>query len=624
MNRRKVLTILLIAALILPICYPMPADAAGATGTVTATSLNVRVGAGTSHAVLNVNGSDVKLSAGTVVTILETLSGWYKVSFDYNGSTLTGYVSSDYVTLNRDSAPAPSVIYKTVITYKPINIPAKINKKVAVKAKANGKNLVINKKKVTLKANKSIKIKGQSLKKGTIWYQINFTYSGKTRTGYIEASTAVMTLASPATAKIFNCTKSVTVRTKANASSNPLMDSGKKVTAKKDLSVSIIKEKTVKGVKWFRISFTYNKKTKKGYVQAKYVKPAKTKVVTQKAISSLTNAQFEKYLTQQNFPESYKPALRELHKAYPFWQFEAYHTNLKWATVIKNESKVGLNLLPNWYGSDWKSTDAGAYDPATGKYTVFDGSTWVSASKKAVSYYMDPRNFLTASGVFQFELLQYQDDYQVASGVNNIMKNTPFREGKTFTYPDGVTGKDTTISYTNAIIAGAKVSGVSPYHLAARIRQEVVRGVDTVSDSVSGKTKEYPGIYNFYNIGANNGKTPILTGLLWASGGTAKATTYLRPWDDRYKAIVGGASFLGVNYITRGQNTIYLEKFNVTANSMYSHQFMANVEAAYSESISSKKAYSDALDTMPLIFSVPVYLEMPTTACPKPNGTSYY
>lgn len=67
-----------------------------------------------------------------------------------------------------------------------------------------------------------------------------------------------------------------------------------------------------------------------------------------------------------------------------------------------------------------------AYDASTGKWKVFDGSTWVAASKAAVAYFMDPRNYLNDRSIYMFELLEYQSQYQTKSGVNTILSNTPF------------------------------------------------------------------------------------------------------------------------------------------------------------------------------------------------------
>ena len=38
-------------------------------------------------------------------------------------------------------------------------------------------------------------------------------------------------------------------------------------------------------------------------------------------MATMTDAEFETYLTNQGFPESYKVKLRELHKSHPNWVF---------------------------------------------------------------------------------------------------------------------------------------------------------------------------------------------------------------------------------------------------------------------------------------------------------------
>lgn len=63
------------------------------TGTVTADSLNVRSGPGSSYDVVG------KLSKGASVVILGSANGWYEIS----SGSLTGYVSADYVTVDEGS-----------------------------------------------------------------------------------------------------------------------------------------------------------------------------------------------------------------------------------------------------------------------------------------------------------------------------------------------------------------------------------------------------------------------------------------------------------------------------------------------------------------------------------------
>jgi hypothetical protein len=90
------------------------------------------------------------------------------------------------------------------------------------------------------------------------------------------------------------------------------------------------------------------------------------------------------------------------------------------------------------------------------------------------------------------------------------------------------------------------------------------------------------------------------------------------PWTNPYRSIVGGSYFIGGSYINRGQDTIYLQKFNVTPISTYFHQYMTNVEAPWAEGKKILSAYNGMADS-PIVFSIPVYLNMPSTAAPIPT-----
>ena len=151
--------------------------------------------------------------------------------------------------------------------------------------------------------------------------------------------------------------------------------------------------------------------------------------------------------------------------------------------------------------------------------------------------------------------------------------------------------------------------------MASRVKQEVVISSTMMSSSVSGNVAGYKGIYNFYNIGANSGANAVKNGLKWASTGT----DYSRPWNNRYRSIYGGACYIGKQYINVGQNTLYLQKFNVTPTGTYNHQYMTNVEAANSEALKTKNAYNGMLDSTPLVFSIPVYNNMPAVNCAAPK-----
>ena len=555
--------------------------AANQTGIVTASSLNVRTGAGTSYDILQYNNANVLLAKEDKVTILEKLSGWYQVSFVKDNTTLTGFVSSNYIAIEQASTavPAPTVTpastseptitYRYETSYQPVSVGAKVLKKSKL-YKANGKSVY------------KVGRKKMSLAKG----------------------------------KIFNVKKAANIRKKKGTGSAYKKVGGKKVSIAKKAAVTIVSDVAVKSTRWYKLRFNYKGKTYTGYSNAKYVKLAKKPVTKKVAVVAMSDAQFEQAMKNEGFPESYKQSLRALHSAYPYWQFKAYKTGLDWNTAVTEESKTGVNLISNARAKAWKSTEKDAYDASTGKWKVFDGSTWVAASKAAVAYFMDPRNYLNDRSIYMFELLEYQSQYQTKSGVNTILSNTPFYNKK-FSYTDVNTGAAKTMYYVTAFMEAAKISKASPYHLASRVKQEVVTSATTTSTAVTGTVSSYPGIYNFYNIGATSSSTPVLNGLKWASD--KKAGTYLRPWTDPYRSIVGGAQYISSGYIAKGQNTCYLEKFNVTSYKRYSHQYMTNVEAAYEESIKTKKAYAGMMDKSPLVFSIPVYENMPAANSPMPK-----
>ena len=95
---------------------------------------------------------------------------------------------------------------------------------------------------------------------------------------------------------------------------------------------------------------------------------------------------------------------------------------------------------------------------------------------------------------------------------------------------------------------------------------------------------------------------------------------YGRPWTSPKKAIVGGAKFIGSQYIHKNQYTSYLKKFNVASNNLYSHQYMGNLRAPWSEAKTSYNAYNNVgILNSALVFSIPVYNNM-QDAYPNPGA----
>ena len=327
----------------------------------------------------------------------------------------------------------------------------------------------------------------------------------------------------------------------------------------------------------------------------------------------------------ENFPDSYKPYLYELKKKYPNWEFTALYTGIDWNTAVDNEYANDKNLVPLSYSDEWKCL-------LPGKYNVEIDSGWVNASKHAIRYVMDPRNFLNEVRIFQFEKLTYDENINTESGVDKILYGTEFYN-KAVSYREANGNVvNTTNTYANLIMNAGVYSGVSPYHLAARIKQEV--GPFLSHNSISGKVQGYEGLYNFYNIGATSSAEvlgAIKNGLDYARNGSGglsneEIQNQLIPWNTPERAIKGGAVFIGKTYILVGQNCLYLQKFDVNndrSSSLFWHQYMTNCLAPYSESKSIYNGY-DKLNMLnsSIGFVIPVYENMPSEPVSSPNISS--
>lgn len=367
-------------------------------------------------------------------------------------------------------------------------------------------------------------------------------------------------------------------------------------------TVTITGEKKASdGATWYAID--YNGGT--GYVISTYIRLIS---------SGEDDKEFEAYLKEQGFPQSYWSGLKTLHAMYPEWVFKAQPTGFDWDYAVDQETVIGKSLVQSTSKSSWKSTDPKAYNWDTGKWTEFDTGGWVAASREIVAYYMDPRNFLTQNSIFQFLLQSFDANVQNVAGVERLVSGTFL--ANTVTDTDGKK-----LYYPQVIYDAGKKVGVNPYVLAAMIIQE--QGTKGLSDSISGKAPGFEGYFNFYNIGAvaGGGNTAVKNGLIYAKGGAnGTGTSYGRPWNSRVKAITGGAQFYANGYVTAGQNTLYLKRFNVQGDNPFTHQYMTSVWGAASEGLSLAGGYSEELRQAPLVFSIPVYDDMPSSPCAQPTG----
>lgn len=315
----------------------------------------------------------------------------------------------------------------------------------------------------------------------------------------------------------------------------------------------------------------------------------KTYAVTQSFSADIENINESKY-------PGIKEKIKQLQSKYPNWNFKILYTGLDWNKVITNEytghgaSPKNLIYKTSSYQGEWICSICGEKG--------YDNGNWKCASEQAIKYIMDPRNSINETNIFQFEELT--NSGCDLNTLKSMTKGT-FLEG-----------------HEQGIIDVANNNNVNAYYIVARLIQEQGKS-GTVLTSGSGYNGVGAGYYNAFNIAASGNSTAeILTNaLLYAQK---------EGWTSLDASINGGIRFLAKHYIQKGQNTLYLQKFDVEAtNGLYSNQYMQNILAAQNEGITLKNTYIN-MNSMSSshTFIIPVYENMPIDPCSKPdtNGTS--
>lgn len=207
---------------------------------------------------------------------------------------------------------------------------------------------------------------------------------------------------------------SLNVRSNAGTGNNTV------ATLQRDADVTVLDEVNGDGMYWYKVAFNDGSVNKEGYVAKNYIK-------TESLTGYKTDRAFESEIA--GFPESYKNRLRALHAEYPNWKFVVQDVDIPWDEVIKNESQVGLNLVSKNAKSSWKSTEKGAYKWESGTWIGYDSDNWVAAGESIIRYYMDPRNFLDSTNIFQFLSHGYSTGEQTEAGIEKMLRGT-FMESK--------------------------------------------------------------------------------------------------------------------------------------------------------------------------------------------------
>jgi len=355
-------------------------------------------------------------------------------------------------------------------------------------------------------------------------------------------------------------------------------------------------------------------------------------------------------LMDAGFPQDYAALLEQLHEKHPAWTFEPVpvsdtNPTYTWDYVIEQEMYPRRNLVTTstWAPAGYNPYYSPYYDAAN--QTLYD-SGWRQASRAAVEYMMDPRNFLNEADIFMFETLEFNPAIHTEEAVERAL-NGSFLSASAGT-PDG------TDTYGAILYNEGKKYNVNPVYLANRILMEQGVGASPLVNGTIGSTLwryysdsqtatdgdriiwggQYDGLpftqqellaldglYNFFNMGASG------TGL-FAIYMNASKEALEEGWTTKTAAVCGGIRKVHEKYIGNFQHTPYFQKFNVHpgSSSNFWGQYMQDISGAL---IGGRRGYSDYLDTGNLEaahrFVIPVYKGMPQQPCPDPaNGLSYY
>ena len=288
----------------------------------------------------------------------------------------------------------------------------------------------------------------------------------------------------------------------------------------------------------------------------------------------------------------YRDLLDNLQSKHPEWSFKLLYTGISLDEAIRGECALhSRNLVPSSYSGEWVCSACGT--------RLYD-SGWYCASEKAVSYYMDPRNFLDETNVFQFlDLNSYNSDSVSLGGIQTKVNGSFLH------------------NYADAINNACRNTNVNPYYIIARLIQEQGYSgtrIGTGMDGGNGRT-----YYNPFNIGASgNGYDAIYANAL--------ATAKENGWDSMQKAIEGGIAFCKKNWLENYQNTLYQNKFDIDSTngtSLYTHQYMQNLMGAYSEARTLRSMYANTgkLDSE-FTFIIPVYEGLSSSLSAQPAYNS--
>lgn len=227
----------------------------------------------------------------------------------------------------------------------------------------------------------------------------------------------------------------------------------------------------------------------------------------------------------------------------------------------------------------------------------YNSPAWVNASREDVLYYLDPLNFINHDqNRFQFLDLSRPSGAS-ASLLNSYLEGKGILEGRgqDFIEASRTHGVNEVYLLSHALLETG--NGTSRLANGVEVGKDRSGNLVLVTDSNRNNLTDIRTTYNMFGIGAKDGNA--------VRNGAIRA--YKEGWFTPKDAIIGGAKFIGNDYIKAGQNTLYKMRWNPASMANYgyaSHQYASDIGWAVKQTINIYNLYQE-------IGITSLYLEIP-------------
>ena len=256
----------------------------------------------------------------------------------------------------------------------------------------------------------------------------------------------------------------------------------------------------------------------------------------------------------------------------------ANEKNIQMAIVTADSLNIrsDASASSHIYGSFIKGTEVEVIGQK-GSWLQVPYNTWRNATSSDTLAYLDP----TKNDMFQHLDLSSPVG-ATAAELNRYLKGKGILEGM-----------------GQAFVDAARKQSINELYLISHAVLETGNGTSNLAKGITVKGKK---VYNMFGVNAFDNCPDTC--------GSQKA--YDEGWDTPYKAIVGGAKFIGERYIHNEykQNTLYKMRWNPQGLNQYgyaTHQYATDIGWATKQLTNLKKLHEEFLDNPVLKFNIVKY-----------------